>query len=248
MISLVLSKIEPLPVNVMDILSNCPATIKLMKRLVRLQCRAYLCLNNLVQVVELEMLGGAQNLYALFGQILSQEVCVNPLSPGVDNELLEAVTAAIRSILLRLAAEKCSGLEVVNDDVIQTLFKIGTSPEPRVQANIIRSTGTLGIIFNNETFLVKTIGNYLMNFVENQKALWLIAEALDALLDLFAEDCTDAAAIEIKLVIRLGTISHRFKAKVRQERKTLGEHHAIVSTVMTNLIPFIKYKEAKMPR
>ena len=42
----------------------------------------------------------------------------------------------------------------------------------------------------------------------------MVAEALDALMDLYGEDCTDRAAANIQLVARLRTMQPAIKAKV----------------------------------
>ncbi|KAG8251774.1 hypothetical protein J6590_072615 [Homalodisca vitripennis] len=245
---LVYMKISSLPENVMDIITNCAQSRALAKRVVRLQCCVYLCLNNLVSVVDMEQFGGPHALYSLVRSIFKQRLCLNPQQPGFEcnAELIEASTAAIRAILLRLASFKFSDLGDINPYDLEEIFKIGILPEPRVQANVARIVGTLGVLLVSNPLLVKMVGNYLLEAVERQQALWLSAEALDSLMDVFADDCTDQTAAEINLVPRLQALTHRLKSKMRQERKTLGEHYPVVSTVMTNLSPFIKYKGTRV--
>lgn len=62
--------------------------------------------------------------------------------------------------------------------------------------------------------LMQMAGSYLLESAEKESALWLTAEALDSLMDLFSEDCTDQAASEINLVRRLESLAPRLKTKV----------------------------------
>lgn len=57
--------------------------------------------------------------------------------------------------------------------------------------------------------------NFLLDFAEKNQALWLTAEAVDCLLDLFADDSTDEIAVEINLVARLQSLAPQIKAKVK---------------------------------
>lgn len=62
-------------------------------------------------------------------------------------------------------------------------------------------------------YLIQMAGSYLMEAAEKDAALWLTAEALDSLMDLFSEDCTDQVASEISLVRRLESLAPRLKTK-----------------------------------
>uniref|UniRef100_A0A1B6L0C3 SYO1-like TPR repeats domain-containing protein n=1 Tax=Graphocephala atropunctata TaxID=36148 RepID=A0A1B6L0C3_9HEMI len=242
-------KTASLPANVMDIIITCVQSRALAKRVERLQCSAYLCLNNLVSVGDMEQFGGPSALYDLVKNILKQRLCFNPQQSVFEwnKELVEAATAAIRAILLRLASIKFSDLGEIYPSDIEEIFKIGMLPEPQVQVNVVRIIGTLGVMLVTNACIVETVGIYLLQAVERQPVdLWLVAEALDSLMDVFAEDCTDQMAAEVNLVPRLQALTPRLKSKMRQERKMLGENYPLVSTVMTNLMPFIKYKGTRV--
>lgn len=104
-----------------------------------------------------------------------------------------------------------------------------------------------------------------MDTCANESKVWVMAECLDAIMDIYAEDDTDKAASEIELLGKLQALVPLFKNKVRylfecffslcnrfffkqmrQQRKTLGDNVAVVSTVNTNITRFIKYKEKRM--
>lgn len=47
-----------------------------------------------------------------------------------------------------------------------------------------------------------------------ESKVWVVAEALDAIMDIYAEDDSDQLATEIELVTRLRTVLPHFKNKV----------------------------------
>lgn len=103
---------------------------------------------------------------------------------------------------------------------------------------------------------------------------WVIAEAVDAIMDLFSEDETNQLAADVQLVERLRPVVSIFKGKVRiddfvkiyyskldrciliftfvvvlqvaQQRKQLKDKMAVVTTVNSNISRFIKYKEKQV--
>lgn len=52
-------------------------------------------------------------------------------------------------------------------------------------------------------FQQDAVGTFLLEMCNSSKEVWIIAEAVDALMDLYAEDETDASAARINLVQRL---------------------------------------------
>ena len=60
----------------------------------------------------------------------------------------------------------------------------------------------------------QSIGEYLCTVVTNDDDLWVVAEALDAIFDVFAGDETDPVVKEINLVTRLRAVVPNLKVKV----------------------------------
>ena len=71
-----------------------------LKQMHTLNCRAYLCLNNLMSSLEIDALGGAENIYRMWNNIGT--VVFKDANP-TDTELLESATAAMRAALERLS-------------------------------------------------------------------------------------------------------------------------------------------------
>ena len=88
---------------------------------------------------------------------------------------------------------------------------------------------------------------FLLDAAAKDADVRVVAEALDKIFDMFAEDDTDRLAVETNLVPRLKGMVAGFKAKVGMERRKNrgGEFDAVVNMAKTNLSRFIKYKEKR---
>ncbi|XP_075217707.1 HEAT repeat-containing protein 3 [Lycorma delicatula] len=230
-----------LPLNVADILNNHTDTKNILKKFQRLRSRAFHFINNLTSVLEPDDLGSPDNLFKMWSEI--GHVIVNGDN---DVEVIEASTNALRAILTKLVSMQYPGLSQMTQSDLEVLFRIVQNcKDNNVCANVTQVIGALGVFCANKNlnFLLKDIGRFIIAIAERQGPLWLIAEALDTLMDVFAEDNTDNVAQEIALVSHLSAIAPVFKKKVRAERKTLGDHYALVTTANSNLTRFISYKK-----
>lgn len=229
--------------NVCSILSSNEDAKVLLKKVYVLRCRACLCVNNLVSMLDIEDLGGADYLYSVW--TLLGETMVKQTEEDV---FLEAVTAAMRAVGFRLASVQNSKLKLLSAADLVVLLKTGSiTKDNNVRANIIRILASIGTLFASDNLeITKIVGAFLLEISEKESTLWVIAEALDSIMDVFAEDSTDHAAYELGLVTRLGIIAPALKNRFRQEQKKLGEHHAVISTVASNINRFIKYKGSRL--
>ena len=75
--------------------------------------------------------------------------------------------------------------------------------------------------------------------------LRVVAEALDKLFDIFAEDDSDEIFASLKLLQKLRSILSPLKSRIGQSKRTLGEDLPLVNMARTNLQRFIKYKEKR---
>ncbi|XP_031829629.1 HEAT repeat-containing protein 3 [Nomia melanderi] len=212
-------------------------------------CRAYLCLNNLVSYLEIDAFGGLENIYRMWLNIGT--VVFKDAKPN-DTELLESATAAMRAILQRLSE--------VKPNIFNQLTLVDLQPmlngerqctNANIRANLIRILGNIALILRSNNTpeaneLVKEVTVSLLSSCMMESKAWVIAESLDAVMDIYAEDDSDQLANEIKLVEKLRELVPIFKNKVREQKKTLGDNVAIVSTVNANIVRFIKYKVKRM--
>ncbi|CAL7950932.1 unnamed protein product [Xylocopa violacea] len=220
-----------------------------LKQMHTLNCRAYLCLNNLMLNLEIDALGGVENIYRMWmemGRVVFKDAKLN------DIELLESATAAMRADIQKLSEAKANifnRLTLV--DILPMLNGERQCSNANVQVNLIRMLGNLALILmNSDTLeareLIKHISTFLLDTSMSEPKIWIIAESLDAIMDIYAEDDSDQLASEINLLEKLQTLIPQFKNKMRQQKKTLGDNIAVVSTVNANITRFMKYKEKRI--
>lgn len=70
------------------------------------------------------------------------------------------------------------------------------------------------IVSFTELFLFQDIGVLLLEVVCQDTDLWVVAEALDSIFDVFGEDHIDPVLKEIGLVDKLKTVAPALKSKV----------------------------------
>ncbi|XP_078036020.1 HEAT repeat-containing protein 3 [Augochlora pura] len=214
-----------------------------------LKCRAYLCLNNLVSSVEIDAFGSLEDMYRMWLSIGT--VVFKDADPN-DTELLESATSAMRAILHRLSEVKANFFnQLTLDDIQPMLNGERQCQNANVRANLIRILGNFALILISNDApesreLVKQVTAFLLDACTTESKIWVIAESLDAIMDIYAEDDSDLLANEVDLVGRLHALIPLFKNKMRQQKKNLGDNMAIVSTVNANITRFIKYKERRM--
>ncbi|KFM79415.1 HEAT repeat-containing protein 3, partial [Stegodyphus mimosarum] len=232
--------------EVYDVIKGSSLASECLKRLNTVKSRALLCLNNLIHGLELEDLGGPPKLFELWyniGELLFKKTDTSNI------EQLEAVTSSMRAVLKKLAETDCSSeFSCTTERDLDLLIDMyQTVQEPSIKVNIIHALGTIGCLLENlklpTTFvLIGKIGSFLLDVASKDSHIWVVAEALDILLDVFAEDHLDLLAQRICLVEKLTNMLQFLKGRIKQQRKSLGEHLPLIITVKTNLLRFIKYK------
>lgn len=232
-----------------EILNQTTEGEAVVKQFHDIRCAAYLCLNNLLSNLEIDAFGGVDNLYRKWleiGTIAFKDVT------STNIELLEAATAAMRAILQQLTEIRANVFKQLTIDDFQPMLNgVRQCSNASVRVNLIRMLCNLvQILMNNKNSkdheIIKFISTFLLNICTTETQAWIMAESLDALMDIFAEDETDHLAIEIELVQRLSSLLPHFKSKVRQQKKQLKDGISVVSTVNANLTRFIKYKQRQI--
>ncbi|KAL4234956.1 ribosomal large subunit biogenesis [Mactra antiquata] len=226
-----------------EIVSSLNDEIQIIKRFESKQCHGLLCLNNLITTLDVDSLGGIEQLYNIWTGLLQLSTTKNCLE---NQELLESSTGVLRAVIQKIAEVDPSKFQDIQGSELQFMYEMSTKCQwSDVRVNTIRIISTVGcILAQNKTPhpLLKDIGVLFLQVVCQDTDLWIIAEALDSIFDVFAEDHTDPVLKEIELVDKLKTVSSALKAKVHKNRKSLGEHYPIITSARTNLVRFIKYK------
>ncbi|GBP75299.1 hypothetical protein EVAR_19948_1 [Eumeta japonica] len=90
---------------------------------------------------------------------------------------------------------------------------------PEIRSNLIRMIGTLALLLinvSNEAAVnvICAITEFILEQAHKESEVWVLAEAVDTLVDLYAEDETDALAAKVKLVEKLIAVVPILKMKV----------------------------------
>ncbi|GFS89845.1 HEAT repeat-containing protein 3 [Nephila pilipes] len=217
-----------------------------LKRLDTVRITALLCLNNVIQKLKVDNLGGPSKLLELWlylGKLLFEKTDL------ADVDQVEAVSRSLSAVIRKLAeANYASHFSHMTESDLGLLINIcNKSQDSRIKVHMISILGIIGCLLGNlnlssSSHLIKIIGSVLLDISSKSVDMWVVAEALDVLFDVFAEDHIDYIAREINLVERLNNILPALKAKIKLQKKNLQDHRVVISTTKDNLIRFIKYK------
>ncbi|XP_013982711.1 HEAT repeat-containing protein 3 [Salmo salar] len=230
----------------MDVCRHNPTWKILMKKMHQVQYRALMCLHNMLSTMDTESLGGAAALQAV-AQHLSTLVFSPPEIPK-EEEFLEAVTSAMRSLLQIIAYMKIP--QCTTPQQMMSLSEAATRCDVvSVRVNALAILGITGSTLAKEKGTAETlqmIGNALLQVATKDANLVVCGEALDALFDVFADgDEAERAAENINLLSALKALQPVFKAKIRKEGKGKysPEQLCVMDNIKVNLRRFIGYLE-----
>ncbi|XP_045074223.1 HEAT repeat-containing protein 3-like [Coregonus clupeaformis] len=232
--------------DAMDVCRHNPTWKILIKKMHRVQYRALTCLHNMLSTMDAESLGGAAALQAV-AQHLATLVFSAPEIPE-EEEFLEAVTSAMRSLLQIIAYMKIP--QCMTPQQLMSLSEAATRcGVVSVRVNALAILGITGSTLAKEKGTAETlqmIGNALLQVATKDANLVVCGEALDALFDVFADgDEAERAAKNINLLSALKALQPVFKAKIRKEGKGKysPEQLCVLDNIKVNLRRFIGYLE-----
>uniref|UniRef100_A0A1B0DQT9 SYO1-like TPR repeats domain-containing protein n=1 Tax=Phlebotomus papatasi TaxID=29031 RepID=A0A1B0DQT9_PHLPP len=230
---------QPLPENVYQILQECERTLT--KKLKTLRISALLCLQNLCNTMSTDDLGGASAIYNVWLD-LGQQV----FQGDNDAHLLEASTALMRASLEHLKG--CPELfeKMTENDLQMMLNGVESCSEAEIRANWLRMLGILGCLLPEN--LVKIIITFILETSMKESDAWAISEAMDSLMDMFSDNDWIQIVYDVNLVQKSRDLERILKAKLRQQKRDLGDRYPAVATVRTNLARFTKYVEAGLKK
>ncbi|XP_056269042.1 HEAT repeat-containing protein 3 isoform X1 [Pseudoliparis swirei] len=302
----VLKKTEFPRKEALDVCQQVPSWRGLLKKVQRVQSRALTCLHSILSTMEAEALGGAAALQAT-AQHLSTLVFGAAEIPK-DEEFLEAVVSAMRSLLQMIASQNIPQVHSSSQNIPQVRSSSQNIPQVRsssqnipqvrsssqnipqvrsssqntpqvrsssqnipqcmtplqlmslsdaatrcdvvsVRVNAVAILGITGSTLAKEKGTAPTlqmIGNALLRVASEDAHLVVSGEALDALLDVFADgDEAEAACRHIGLLQALKALQPAFKAKIRKEGRgrCSGQQLCVLDNIRVNLRRFIGYLE-----
>uniref|UniRef100_A0A7N8XGI6 HEAT repeat containing 3 n=1 Tax=Mastacembelus armatus TaxID=205130 RepID=A0A7N8XGI6_9TELE len=168
-------------------------------RMQRVQSRALTCLHSILSTMDAESLGGPTALQGA-AQHLSMLVFGTAEIPK-DEEFLEAVISAMRSLLQMMASKNIS--QCMTPQQLMSLSEAATRCDVvSVRVNAVAILGITGSTLAREKGTAETlqmIGKALLEVATRDADLVVNGEALDALLDVFADgDEAETAAQNIQ--------------------------------------------------
>ncbi|XP_053172807.1 HEAT repeat-containing protein 3 [Scomber japonicus] len=230
----------------MDVCHQNPSWKSLIKKMQRVQSRALTCLHSILSTMDAESLGGAAALQEA-AQHLSTLVFGAAELPK-DEEFLEAVISAMRSLLQMIASKNIP--QHMTPQQLMSLSEAAARCEVvSVRVNAVAILGITGSTLAKEKGTAETlqvIGNALLQVATKDVDLVVNGEALDALFDVFADgDEAEAAAKNIQLLPALKALQPVFKAKIRKEGrgKYSPQQLCVLDNIKVNLRRFIGYLE-----
>uniref|UniRef100_A0A667ZWY1 HEAT repeat containing 3 n=1 Tax=Myripristis murdjan TaxID=586833 RepID=A0A667ZWY1_9TELE len=239
----VLKKTEFPSREAMDVCHQNPSWKCLIKKV---QYRALTCLHNILSSMDAESLGGAAALQGV-AQHLSTLVFGAAEIPK-EEEFLEAVTSAMRSLLQMIATKNIP--QCMSPQQLMSLSEAATQCNVvSVRVNALAILGITGSMLAKEKGTAETlqmIGHALLQVASKDANLVVNGEALDALFDVFADgEEAETAAKNIQLLPALKALQPVFKAKIRKEGrgKYSPEQLCVLDNIKVNLRRFIGYLE-----
>ncbi|KAM9765685.1 HEAT repeat-containing protein 3 [Menidia menidia] len=234
------------PPEALNVCQKNPSWRGLKKRMQRVQSRALTCLHSILSTMDAESLGGAAALQEA-AQHLSTLVFSTAEMPK-DEEFLEAVISAMRSLLQTMASKNMS--QCMTPQQLMSLSEAATRCDVvSVRVNAVAILGITGSTLAKETGSAETlqmIGNALLQVATRDGDLVVNGEALDALFDVFADgEEAERAAKNIQLLPALKALQPVFKAKIRKDGrgKYSPQQLCVLDNVKVNLRRFIGYLE-----
>ncbi|XP_067296048.1 HEAT repeat-containing protein 3 [Pseudorasbora parva] len=229
-----------------ELCSKDPSWKCLLKKMHRVQCRALTCLHNILSSMDTESLGGATGLQAVALQLSS--LVFSSAEVLKDEEFLEAVTSALRSLLQIMATKNIP--QCMTPHQLMSFCEAATSCElVSVRVNALAILGITGSSLakeKNTEDTLQLIGDALLNVATKDTNLVVCGEALDALFDVFADgDAAEKAGKNINLLSSLKALQPGFRAKLRKEGK--GKYSpdqlCVLDNIRINLKRFVGYLE-----
>jgi hypothetical protein len=239
--------------NVQEILKSAqgircdgPMVLQMAKTL---QARAFLCLNNLIEAMTIEDLGGCESLFGLWTNLGA--LCLS--KEAQSDQITEAATSAMRAVTQRLSAAKSTQMEALAQTDVEKMLEFGANHNiSSVRINVVHIAGSIGHLVINQLNSgasasegTKQIAKFLIEAAARDVDLRVVAEALDKIFDMFAEDYTDPLCVEVALVSRLKQLQPGLKVKMNMAKQKRGDQEtlALADMARLNLLRFIKYKE-----
>ncbi|RDD37581.1 HEAT repeat-containing protein 3 [Trichoplax sp. H2] len=226
----------------------------LLRKLDAIQVRALSCLDNMFSLADVDLQCDQDALEAIWNALfqLGFGHTESIHCRRTDHHFMESVICTMRSLLQRLY--RCNS-KCLNEEQLTALAEYlnNSSISDHTKAGLVGLLGIAGQMaktWENDSGLqvLRLTGTVLCVLSQKEDNLWLAAEAVDSLIDIFADgNVADTVAKQLRVVEHLQQLLPRMKSKMKSERANLGKKFHFVDNVRLNLVRFIKYKNEQTP-
>ncbi|DBA00752.1 TPA: hypothetical protein N0F65_001223 [Lagenidium giganteum] len=215
----------------------------------RMRIRVCNAINNLVQCLPVASLGDNllpqlfRHFSTLYNNIKneSSNKTFDFENATSTNDIEAATTSAMWSVLRRATAEK-QDLPIVAEEANLIMSGALQSPSMETRMNAIGMIGCVGRRSKNPSEN-EVVGRCLLQSL-NDSNLEVVAEALNALFDVYGDEDFDNIFRNLNLLSALEATSTAVKAKLRAEQRQMDRDVvAHIKETHLNLVRFIKYKK-----
>lgn len=218
---------------------------KLMKDVHQLRVHSLFTLANIISALDVEAIGGSQRLYDIWQGLVK----LGYLHTGgdVDLEYVEAASNALRAVVQKIAESKTTKFsDLMSTESLSMFETMRHCPRQEIRVNAVRILSSIGsaLLSTQDSYQdLKPIGLALVGMASQDKDLHVVAEALDAIFDIFAEDDVNCVIHEIDLLNQLREIVLALKPQASSSREVRRKFKdPVISTAKLNLVRFIQYK------
>eukprot|EP00794_Sanderia_malayensis_P018875 gene18875-20775_t len=244
-IPLKIVKIIKTPSTVCSISKDPELTGRFLKALNRVRKSGLVCLNNLLSVCPINMIGNFKSLEDLWLKIME---LATSSTGNEDDELMDAYLGLLRAIAVKFGENNCCNFLTEQIlEIFHNWYRSLTNNSTRCNLlNILGIAGKIAALKEDGLPVLEGIGKILCSAINTNNSVLVITEALDAIFDAFGENgIADSALVSTGLAKELCQLPPLLKAKVNAEKNSLKEHLAVIHMARTNLLRFIKYKQWK---
>eukprot|EP01121_Diplochlamys_sp_Union-15-3_P015594 TRINITY_DN5193_c0_g1_i1.p1 TRINITY_DN5193_c0_g1~~TRINITY_DN5193_c0_g1_i1.p1 ORF type:complete len:294 (-),score=43.89 TRINITY_DN5193_c0_g1_i1:27-809(-) len=206
--SKVISKCTYPAARVQQLLSTYPALKFYLNTFSVMQSRGLGCLVNILLVASVNELGDVLGMWRFLVSICSDLMVL----PTLYFEPLEEVTAAMWTLLRKIP--KNSPLVEIQKGTMEGILILAKDPRSvQVRTNAI---GMLGVLGQQAAFLtlLPDIGNLLLGFLSDTSVL-VVVEAVNAILDIFADDALDDLVTKLNMLPQLEQVLPKLSKLVK---------------------------------
>eukprot|EP00048_Salpingoeca_helianthica_P021268 m.11397 g.11397 ORF g.11397 m.11397 type:complete len:641 (+) comp5782_c0_seq1:1-1923(+) len=240
----IFQRLTSLPRGVEQLFSGNPKALPLLQQRAAVQLRAVACVGNILDAISPAALGPAElnGLWnALFG------LCAN-VPAGADADFMQIVVSTLWTLARRCCqTPETKALLTPPLECVQPIAEtVARHEQEQVRCTAVGLLGCLGQLPHLAPTL-NIIGQACLHAVTADPSLWVLAEGLNSIFDVFAEPDVNTVFVALEFLQRLQALLPVAKAKAKEARRQRLDRNLVgrLDDAKVNLKRFIDYKRAQ---